>query len=56
LPVSRAPALQEAKSLSKKDMSALLSKPLGSALGLSFGPSKPAYQAFTLGPATPAAK
>jgi len=25
-------------------------------LGLSFGPSKPAYQAFTLGPAMPSAK
>ncbi|MCJ7597636.1 MAG: murein L,D-transpeptidase [Methyloceanibacter sp.] len=30
-----------------------LSKPLGSVLGLSFGPAKPVYQAFTLGPATP---
>lgn len=55
LPVSRAPAQQEAKSPTKKDMSASLSKPLGSVLGLSFGPSKPACQAFTLGPAAPAA-
>ena len=28
-------------------------KPLGSVMGLRFGPSKPAYTAFTLGPATP---
>jgi len=28
-------------------------KPLGSVLGLTFGPAKPVYQAFTLGPATP---
>jgi hypothetical protein len=33
---------------------ASLGKPLGSWFGLSFGPAKPAYQAFTLGPATPA--
>jgi murein L,D-transpeptidase YafK len=56
LPISRAPAQQEAKSPAKKDMSASLTKPLGSVLGLSFGPSKPAYQAFTLGHATPSAK
>jgi murein L,D-transpeptidase YafK len=57
LPVSRAPAQQEAKGdASKKDMSASLSKPLGSVLGLKFGPSKPAHGAFTLGPATPAAR
>jgi hypothetical protein len=37
-------------------MSASLTKPLGSVLGLSFGASKPAYQAFTLGHATPSAK
>jgi murein L,D-transpeptidase YafK len=30
-----------------------LGKPLGSVLGLSFGPMKQNYQAFTLGPATP---
>jgi murein L,D-transpeptidase YafK len=57
LPVSRAPALQEAKGTgAKKDVSASLSKPLGSVLGLSFGPSKPTYRAFTLGPATPSGK
>jgi murein L,D-transpeptidase YafK len=57
LPVSRAPVLQEAKGNgSKKDVSASLSKPLGSVLGLSFGPSKPAHRAFTLGPATPSSK
>jgi len=28
-------------------------KPLGSVLGLSFGPARPVHQAFTLGPATP---
>jgi len=33
----------------------LLTKPLGSVLGLTFGPSKPTYRAFTLGPATPPA-
>jgi hypothetical protein len=33
---------------------ASLAKPLGSALGLSFGSMKPASSAFTLGPATPA--
>jgi murein L,D-transpeptidase YafK len=32
---------------------ASLTKPLGSVLGLRFGPSKPPYSAFTLGPATP---
>jgi murein L,D-transpeptidase YafK len=54
LPVSRAPAMQQAftKPANKGD-SAALAKPLGSVLGLSFGPSKPAYSAFTLGPATP---
>jgi murein L,D-transpeptidase YafK len=34
--------------------SASLGKPLGSWFGLTFGPAKPAYHAFTLGPATPA--
>ena len=37
----------------KATQSASLSKPLGSVLGLRFGPSKAAYSAFTLGPATP---
>jgi murein L,D-transpeptidase YafK len=32
---------------------ATTSKPLGSVLNLKFGPAKPAYTAFTLGPATP---
>ncbi|MCJ7787940.1 MAG: hypothetical protein MUP20_04405, partial [Methyloceanibacter sp.] len=55
LPVSRAPAQQEAKAKPApiKGYSASLTKPLGSILGLSFGPSKPADRAFTLGPATP---
>ena len=35
-----------------RDVAAAL-KPLGSVMGLRFGPSKPAYTAFTLGPATP---
>jgi hypothetical protein len=33
---------------------ASIGKPLGSWFGLTFGPQKPTYQAFTLGPATPA--
>jgi murein L,D-transpeptidase YafK len=54
LPIPRAPAMQEASAKpAKKVDSASLTKPLGSVLGLSFGPSKPAYSAFTLGPATP---
>jgi murein L,D-transpeptidase YafK len=54
LPISRAPAMQEAstKPVKKVDQ-ATLAKPLGSVLGLKFGPSKPNYTAFTLGPATP---
>ena len=36
-----------------KSRTADAGKPLGSALGLRFGPAKPVYQAFTLGPATP---
>ncbi len=32
---------------------ATTTKPLGSVLNLKFGPAKPAYTAFTLGPATP---
>ena len=54
LPVSRAPVTQEASAKpAKKGQAAALAKPLGSVLGLRFGPSKPAYKAFTLGPATP---
>jgi murein L,D-transpeptidase YafK len=54
LPIPRAPAMQEASAKpAKKAVSASLTKPLGSVLGLRFGPSKPAYSAFTLGPATP---
>jgi len=52
LPIPRAPAIQEASAKSKKNYSSL-AKPLGSVLGLTFGPSKPNYRAFTLGPATP---
>jgi murein L,D-transpeptidase YafK len=47
LPIPRAPAMQEASVKPKK------TKPLGSVLGLTFGPSKDNYRAFTLGPATP---
>jgi murein L,D-transpeptidase YafK len=54
LPIPRAPAMQEASAKpASKRQSASLAKPLGSVLGLTFGPSKPAYSAFTLGPATP---
>ena len=54
LPIPRAPAMQEAAAKPKPSKSqAALTKPLGSVLGLSFGPSKPPYSAFTLGPATP---
>lgn len=54
LPISRAPAMQEASAkAASKRQSASLAKPLGSVLGLTFGPSKPGYSAFTLGPATP---
>ena len=35
-------------------LQASIGKPLGSWFGLTFGPQKPTYQAFTLGPATPA--
>jgi murein L,D-transpeptidase YafK len=52
LPIPRAPAMQEASAKPKKNYSSL-SKPLGSVLGLTFGPSKNNYRAFTLGPATP---
>jgi murein L,D-transpeptidase YafK len=51
LPIPRAPAMQEASAKSKKNYSSL-SKPLGSVLGLTFGPSNNNYRAFTLGPAT----
>jgi murein L,D-transpeptidase YafK len=58
----RGPVLQQAstkpgtwQAQTKPDRSADASadKPLGSWFGLSFGPPKPAYSAFTLGPATP---
>jgi murein L,D-transpeptidase YafK len=52
LPIPRAPAMQEASAKAKKNYSSL-TKPLGSVLGLTFGPSKNNYRAFTLGPATP---
>jgi murein L,D-transpeptidase YafK len=51
LPIPRAPAMQEASA--KKKTYSSLGKPLGSVLGLTFGPSKSNYRAFTLGPATP---
>jgi murein L,D-transpeptidase YafK len=53
LPVPRAPAMQEASAKPKPKSQAALAKPLGSVLGLRFGPSRPPYSAFTLGPATP---
>jgi murein L,D-transpeptidase YafK len=54
LPIPRAPATQEASAKpAKKSQSVSLDKPLGSVLGLTFGPAKPNYSAFTLGPATP---
>jgi len=53
LPIPRAPAMQEASAKPTHKGYSSLSKPLGSVLGLSFGPSKPNYRAFTLGPATP---
>jgi murein L,D-transpeptidase YafK len=52
LPIPRAPAVQEASVKPNKTHSSL-TKPLGSVLGLTFGPAKPNYRAFTLGPATP---
>jgi murein L,D-transpeptidase YafK len=59
LPVQRAPRerLQEASAKTKATTAEAggLGRPLGSWFGLSFGPTKtPVYQAFTLGPATPA--
>jgi murein L,D-transpeptidase YafK len=59
LPVQAAPRirLQEASAKSKGRTADAggLGKPLGSWFGLTFGPPKaPVYQAFTLGPATPA--
>jgi murein L,D-transpeptidase YafK len=53
LPIPRAPAMQEASTKPAPKTQAALVKPLGSVMGLRFGPSKPAYTAFTLGPATP---
>jgi murein L,D-transpeptidase YafK len=56
LPVERAPRiqLQEASAKTKQTAQAP-GKPLGSWLGLTFGPPRqPPYEAFTLGPATPA--
>jgi hypothetical protein len=53
LPVPRAPAQQEASAKPASKSQSALAKPLGSVLGLSFGPSKPPFSAFTLGPATP---
>jgi hypothetical protein len=58
LPVQRAPRerLQEASAKTKQTAEiGALGRPLGSWFGLTFGPPKaPPYQAFTLGPATPA--
>lgn len=63
LPMQRGPALQEAstKPAAKSSTQASIGKPLGSWFDLTFGTAKPAYTAFTLGPATlatpaPAAK
>ena len=53
LPIPRGPAMQEASTKPAPKTQAALVKPLGSVMGLRFGPSKPAYTAFTLGPATP---
>ena len=56
-PAPRLPALQQAsaKTPAKSADAGTLGKPLGSWFGLTFGPPKqPLYQAFTLGPATPA--
>ncbi|HZP09103.1 hypothetical protein [Methyloceanibacter sp.] len=50
LPVSPAPAEQVA---SKKPNETPLAKPLAMVMGLTLGPQKPVYRAFTLGPATP---
>jgi murein L,D-transpeptidase YafK len=56
LPVQRAPRIQLQEAAAKQTKStAELGRPLGSWFGLTFGPPKePVYQAFTLGPATPA--
>jgi murein L,D-transpeptidase YafK len=51
LPVVAAP--KEAKKQQQAKVEVPQTKPLGSVLGLSFGPAKPVYSAFTLGPATP---
>lgn len=53
----RVPAQQQASArpgAGSADASTI-GKPLGSWYGLAFGPPKPVYQAFTLGPATPIA-
>src|SRR5581483_6255808 len=49
-PVSPAPAEQAAP---KKPNETPLAKPLAMVMGLTLGPQKPVYRAFTLGPATP---
>jgi murein L,D-transpeptidase YafK len=59
LPVQRAPRIQlqeaSAKQTKRTAEAGTLGRPLGSWFGLTFGPPKaPVYQAFTLGPATPA--
>ncbi|HEU0017414.1 MAG TPA: hypothetical protein VFQ31_03510, partial [Methyloceanibacter sp.] len=56
LPVQRAPRIQLQEASAKPTKrTAEVGRPLGSWLGLTFGPPKaPVYQAFTLGPATPA--
>jgi hypothetical protein len=60
LPVQAAPRVpaQQQASVKTRGRSAdagIIGKPLGSWFGLTFGPAKPTvYQAFTLGPATPA--
>ena len=51
----RVPAQQQASARQGRAADAsTIGKPLGSWFGLAFGPPKPVYQAFTLGPATPA--
>jgi murein L,D-transpeptidase YafK len=55
LPVQRAPRIQlQEASAKQSNRTAEVGRPLGSWLGLTFGPPKAVYQAFTLGPATPA--
>ena len=50
---ARRPCRRPRTKPAKKTQAASLTKPLGSVMGLRFGPSKPGYTAFTLGPATP---